>query len=142
MHPRIDIRSFYHEPTFTWSHLLWDVGSRRAAIVDPVLDYDAPSGRTHTRSAAGIMSVIEDAGLKLDWILETHAHADHLTAAQWFRDKTGARVAIGRDGRFVGCPWREVKQKRAVYPAEKALRSPRKHVGRVLVPTEGFESAA
>lgn len=101
MHPRIDIRSFYHEPTFTWSHLLWDVGSRRAAIVDPVLDYDAPSGRTHTRSAAGIMSVIEDAGLKLDWILETHAHADHLTAAQWFRDKTGARVAIGAGIRSV-----------------------------------------
>lgn len=101
MNSPFEIRSFYDTLTFTWSHLLWDVASRRAAIVDPVLDYDAPSGRTRTRSAEEIMSVVEGESLRLDWILETHAHADHLTAAQWFRDKTGARVAIGAGIRSV-----------------------------------------
>jgi glyoxylase-like metal-dependent hydrolase (beta-lactamase superfamily II) len=91
----IEIRSFYHQPTFTWSHLLWDNGSGRAAVIDPVLDYDAPSGRTRTQSAEEILAAIEDEGLRLDWILETHAHADHLTAADWLREKTSATVAIG-----------------------------------------------
>jgi glyoxylase-like metal-dependent hydrolase (beta-lactamase superfamily II) len=97
----IEIRSFYHQPTFTWSHLLWDTGSGRAAVIDPVLDYDAPSGRTRTASAAEILGVIEDGSLRLDWILETHAHADHLSAADWLREKTGAKVAIGAGIRSV-----------------------------------------
>lgn len=101
MNSGIEIRSFYHSPTFTWSHLLWDKTTRRAAVVDPVLDYDAPSGRTNTGSAEQIVGVIEEVGLHLDWILETHAHADHLTAADWLRDKTGASVAIGAGIRSV-----------------------------------------
>lgn len=91
----LNIKAFFDEPTFTVSYLVWDAATRTAAIIDPVLDYDPKSGRTSTASAEALLSAVRRADLKLDWILETHAHADHLSAGAWLRERTGARIVIG-----------------------------------------------
>ena len=91
----LNIKAFFDEPTFTVSYLVWDAATRTGAIIDPVLDYDPKSGRTSTTSAEALLSAVRQADLKLDWILETHAHADHLSAGAWLRERTGARIVIG-----------------------------------------------
>jgi len=88
------IDAFFDEPTFTVTYLVSDRASRRAAIVDPVLDYDHRSGRISTVSADRVLAKAAEQGLQIDWVLETHAHADHLTAAPHIKAKTGARVVI------------------------------------------------
>ena len=90
-----EVRALYHQPTFTFSYVAWDPGSRDAVIVDPVLDYDAASARTGTASAAALLAIVEQEGLTLKLILETHAHADHLSAAGYLRERSGAPVGIG-----------------------------------------------
>ena len=89
------ITAFFDRATYTVSYLVADPASRRAAIIDPVLDFDAKSGRTATTSAEKILAAVGSAGLTVDWILETHAHADHLSAAAFLKGKTGAAIAIG-----------------------------------------------
>lgn len=91
----LNIKAFFDEPTFTVSYLVWDGATRAAAIIDPVLDYDPKSGRTSTRSAEALLAAASQADLKLHWILETHAHADHLSAGAWLRERTNARIVIG-----------------------------------------------
>ncbi|WP_290873883.1 MBL fold metallo-hydrolase [Aquabacterium sp.] len=90
------VEAFFDPATWTVSYLVLDPATRQAAIVDPVLDYDPRSGRTHTTSAERILTRVREQDLSVAWILETHAHADHLSAAAWLRQQTGARVAIGR----------------------------------------------
>ena len=89
------IRSFFHEPTFTVTYLVWDEASRRAAVIDSVLDFDQKSGRTGTKSAQAVLDAIAEEGVTVDWLLETHAHADHLSAAPFLKAATGAPVVIG-----------------------------------------------
>ncbi|MDC8013659.1 MBL fold metallo-hydrolase [Tahibacter soli] len=94
------IDSFFHAATNTWSHVAAAGDGASAAIVDPVLDFDPVSGRVSAESAAAILACVHAHGLKVDWILETHAHADHLSAADWLRRRLAAdgaapRVAIG-----------------------------------------------
>jgi len=89
------VETFFHEATFTATHLAHDPTTRRAAIVDPVLDFDAKSGRTATRFADSVLDAAAKAGLTVEWVLETHVHADHLTAAQHIKRRTGARIGIG-----------------------------------------------
>ncbi|MGE0747075.1 MAG: MBL fold metallo-hydrolase [Rhodospirillales bacterium] len=89
------IRAFFDEPTNTVSYLVSDPATRRGAVIDPVLDFEQRSGKVSTRSADAILAAAREAGIAIDWVLETHAHADHLTAAPHIRAKTGARVAIG-----------------------------------------------
>jgi glyoxylase-like metal-dependent hydrolase (beta-lactamase superfamily II) len=91
--PLID--AFFDEPTFTVTYLVADPATRRAAVIDPVLDYDHRAGRTSTASAERVLAKAAERGLRVDWVLETHAHADHLTAAPHIRARTGAAVAIG-----------------------------------------------
>ena len=74
MNPHVE--SFFHRDGNTWSYVVRDAGSRAAAIIDPVLDYDAASGRTSTRSAQALVDHIDAHGLAVEWLLETHAHAD------------------------------------------------------------------
>lgn len=94
----LEVREFFHEKTSTWSYLLWDKGSREAAIIDPVLDFDPAAGRIGTQSARALLELAAAQGLEVRWLLETHAHADHLTAAGWLKRRLpGARTAIGRD---------------------------------------------
>ena len=90
------VASFHDAATGTFTHVVHAAEGGRAAIVDPVLDYDLASGAMHTASAERVLAYVAEHGLGVDWILETHAHADHLTAAAWLRERTGARVGIGR----------------------------------------------
>jgi glyoxylase-like metal-dependent hydrolase (beta-lactamase superfamily II) len=94
MNPHVE--SFHDKATFTFTHVVYDRDGGRAAVVDPVLDFDPASARTSTASADRVLAFLRGHGLTLDWILETHAHADHLTAAAHLRRETGAKVAIGR----------------------------------------------
>jgi glyoxylase-like metal-dependent hydrolase (beta-lactamase superfamily II) len=88
--------TFFHEPTFTASHVVADTGTGRAAIVDSVLDFDEKAGRTSTDAADEIIAFVEREGLTVDWLLETHAHADHLSAAPYLQDRLGGKLAIGQ----------------------------------------------
>jgi glyoxylase-like metal-dependent hydrolase (beta-lactamase superfamily II) len=94
MNPNVE--SFYDPATFTFTYVVYDRDGGRAAIVDPVLDFDPASARTSTVSADRVLGFVRGHGLTVDWILETHAHADHLTAAAYLKRETGAKVAIGR----------------------------------------------
>lgn len=89
------IQSFFDEQTFTVTYLVSDPTTRRAVIIDPVLDFDPKTARTATRSADKVLSAVKNGGLTVDWVLETHAHADHLSAAVYLKSATGAKVAIG-----------------------------------------------
>ena len=89
------VTAFFHEPTNTISYVVADPGTRVCAVVDSVLDYDDAAARTGTGHADRMIAHIEAEGLKLDWILETHVHADHLSAAPYFRDRLGGRIGIG-----------------------------------------------
>lgn len=89
------VRSFHHGDSGTWSHVVVDPATRNAAIVDPVLDFDVPSGLIRTTSAQRILEYVDTAGLRVEWILETHAHADHVSACAWLRERTGAKVGVG-----------------------------------------------
>lgn len=91
------IESFFDEPTFTVSHVVRDPGSNACAIIDSVLDYDPASGRTSTSSADALVDYVRREGLEAQWLLETHAHADHLSAAPYLQEKLGGRLAIGRE---------------------------------------------
>lgn len=93
--PAPRIRAFFDEPTFTVTYLLWDPETRAAAIIDPVLDFDQPSGAVRTASADAVLAAAGGEGLTVHWILETHAHADHLSAAGYLKAKTGAQIGIG-----------------------------------------------
>lgn len=95
------IKAFFDEPTNTISYLVADPATKRAAIVDPVLDYDHASGRASTKSVDVILDEAVALGLTIDWVLETHAHADHLSGAPYIKLKTGAKVGIGEHIREV-----------------------------------------
>ncbi|WP_114520886.1 MBL fold metallo-hydrolase [Altererythrobacter sp. ZODW24] len=91
------VRAFFDETTFTASFVVHDPALKRAAIIDSVLDFDQPSGRTSTKSADQIIDYVGAEDLQVDWLLETHAHADHLSAAPYLQEKLGGKLAIGRD---------------------------------------------
>ena len=95
------IQAFFDEPTNTVSYLIGDPDTRRAAIIDPVLDFDPSSGEVDTDSAEEILGFAESEGWTIEWVLETHAHADHLSAAPYIKAKTGARIGIGEHIRDV-----------------------------------------
>jgi glyoxylase-like metal-dependent hydrolase (beta-lactamase superfamily II) len=92
---RVIIQAFFDEPTNTVSYLVADPASNRAAVIDPVLDYDHSSGEVDTRSVDAILRVAVEKGYAIDWALETHAHADHLSGSPYVKAKTGARIGIG-----------------------------------------------
>lgn len=97
----LQVEGFFDPATWTISYLAWDGASGRAAIIDPVLDYDSKSGHTATQSADRMLGRLRQLGLALDWILETHAHADHLSAAQYIKAQAGGKIAIGAPIRAV-----------------------------------------
>jgi len=98
---RTTIQGFFDPMTWTVSYVVWDPATHRAAVIDPVLDYDFKSGHTSTTSADRILGYVRDHELKVDWILETHAHADHLSGARHLQSKVGGRIAIGENIRVV-----------------------------------------
>jgi glyoxylase-like metal-dependent hydrolase (beta-lactamase superfamily II) len=106
---RATVQPFFHADSGTWSYVVCDPATRAAAIVDPVLDFDLKSGRTGTAAAQSLLDYVIGHGMTVEWILETHAHADHLTAAQWLQSRLpDARVAIGSGIRTVQSTFRAV----------------------------------
>jgi glyoxylase-like metal-dependent hydrolase (beta-lactamase superfamily II) len=95
------VKGFFDEETFTASYVIADPETGIAAIIDSVLDFDQPSGRTSTASADAIIAYVRERRLTVEWLLETHAHADHLSAAPYLQDRLGGRIAIGREIRAV-----------------------------------------
>jgi glyoxylase-like metal-dependent hydrolase (beta-lactamase superfamily II) len=95
--PSPEVTTFFHEPTFTACHVVADPSAKRAAIVDSVLDFDEKSGRTSTEAADELVDFVRSRGLAVDWLLETHAHADHLSAAPYLQENLGGKIAIGKD---------------------------------------------
>ena len=96
-----DVQAFFDPATYTVSYVVADPATRECAIIDSVLDYDPKAGRTATRSAAKIIDFVRGRRLRTQWILETHAHADHLSAAQFLQGKLGGTIAIGEHIRDV-----------------------------------------
>ena len=96
-----EVKSFFDPATSTFTHVIYDAPGGTAAVVDSVLDYDPKSGRTSTKSADEVLAFLAGERLRLAWILETHAHADHVSAAQYLREKLGGRIAIGASIRTV-----------------------------------------
>jgi glyoxylase-like metal-dependent hydrolase (beta-lactamase superfamily II) len=91
-----EVRSFFHEGSNTVCHVVQAPGAEHCAIIDAALDYDQAAGRTGTTFADGIVSYVREHGLTVDWILETHAHADHLSAAPYLKQQLGGQIGIGQ----------------------------------------------
>ncbi|MBW8368203.1 MAG: MBL fold metallo-hydrolase [Arenimonas sp.] len=104
-----DVLPFFHADTSTWSYLVSDPATREAAIIDPVLDFDPKSGRTATTSAQQLLDAVKDLQLHVRWIIETHAHADHLSAGHWLKPQLpDALLSIGEGIRKVQKTFRPI----------------------------------
>jgi glyoxylase-like metal-dependent hydrolase (beta-lactamase superfamily II) len=92
---RATIQAFFDPQTWTVSYVVGDTASKHAAVIDPVMDYDFKSGHTGTQSADALLGYVQASGMTVQWILETHAHADHLSGARYIQEKVGGKIAIG-----------------------------------------------
>ncbi len=113
-----EVKPFRHESTGTWSYVVADPSTGKCAIVDPVLDYDPKSGRSSAASADGIATFTRESGLECQWILETHAHADHLSAAPWLQAAVGGKIAIGQGIREVQKTFRTILNLESGFPVD------------------------
>jgi glyoxylase-like metal-dependent hydrolase (beta-lactamase superfamily II) len=102
------VQHFFDEPTATLSYVVWDEETRSAVLIDSLLDFDAKSGRTRTRSCQAVARFLDERRLSLPLVLDTHAHADHLTGMPFFRERYGARTAIGAEIRQVQAIFRRI----------------------------------
>jgi len=102
------IRAFFDEPTNTVSYLVWNPDERRGVVIDPVLDFDPASGTVDDGSVEEILKSAKADGITIDWVLETHVHADHLSGAPLIKARTGAKVAIGEHVRDVQTIFRPI----------------------------------
>jgi glyoxylase-like metal-dependent hydrolase (beta-lactamase superfamily II) len=105
-HP--EVIGFYHEASGSIAYLVIDPATKHAAIVDPVLDYDEKSGRVSFEAADELLAAVKERGLTIDWILDTHAHADHFSAASYLKEKLGAPIAIGEKITVVQQLWQKI----------------------------------
>jgi glyoxylase-like metal-dependent hydrolase (beta-lactamase superfamily II) len=102
------IRAFFDEPTNTVSYLVWNPDTQRGVVIDPVLDFDPASGLVDDGSVKELLDSAEQLGITIDWVLETHVHADHLSGAPLIKQRTGAKVAIGEHVRDVQTIFRPI----------------------------------
>ncbi len=92
---KTNVKTFFDPATYTATHIVWDTNTNKAAIIDSVCDYDPKSGRTSHSSADQVIAFVKAEKLAVEWILETHVHADHLTAAPYLKEKLGGKIGIG-----------------------------------------------
>lgn len=116
MNPSVE--SFFDDVTSTFTHVVYESPGSPAIIIDPVLDYDPKSGRTRPISADAAIEFVRANDLKVEWILETHAHADHLSSAQYLKDRLGGRTAIGEHIRAVQSVFRDIFNLGADFPVD------------------------
>ena len=102
------IRAFFDEPTNTVSYLVWDPDSMRGVAIDPVLDFDPAAGTVDDGSVDELLAAAKEEGVEIEWVLETHVHADHLSGAPLIKKRTGAKVAIGEHVREVQTIFRPI----------------------------------
>jgi len=98
---RPEVNAFFHAPTNTFSYVVWDPATQKAAVLDTVLDYDAASGRTGRESADAMIAFVRARGLSVEWVIDTHVHADHLSAAPYVQSSLGGKLGIGEHIRSV-----------------------------------------
>ncbi|MGO4839678.1 MBL fold metallo-hydrolase, partial [Rhizobiaceae sp. 2RAB30] len=112
-----DVAAFFDKRTFSIQYVVSDPATGKCAIIDPVLDFDEKSGATATRNADAILAHIRERGLEVEWILDTHPHADHFSAARYLKEKTGAPTAIGEKVTEVQQLWKAIYN-RPAFPAD------------------------
>ncbi|MFZ5834391.1 MAG: MBL fold metallo-hydrolase [Pseudomonadota bacterium] len=112
------VTGFFDTATFTVSYVVQDPGSRACAIIDPVLDFDAAAGRTHTQSADRIIAHIRAKELQLQWLIETHVHADHITASPYLQEKLGGKIVIGEAVTTVQKVFAEIFNTKSDFPPD------------------------
>ena len=105
---RTKTQAFFDPKTWTVTYVVSDPATQRAAVIDPVLDYDFKSGHTSTTSADEVLAYVANHALRVDWILETHAHADHLSGARYLQQRVGGRIAIGENIREVQATFKKL----------------------------------
>ena len=98
---RPSVKAFFHPSTFTFSYVVWDPATLQAAVLDAVLDYDAASARTGHAFADAVVAFVQQEKLSVQWVMETHVHADHLSAAPYIQAQLGGKLAIGEHIRSV-----------------------------------------
>ena len=108
MSERTTSQAFFDPTTGTVTYVVWEPATRYAAIIDPVLDYDFKSGHTGTISADQVLACVAENALQVDWILETHAHADHLSSARYLEQRVGGKIAIGENIRVVQATFKKL----------------------------------
>ncbi|MGE3772977.1 MAG: MBL fold metallo-hydrolase [Gammaproteobacteria bacterium] len=131
MNPQV--KHFFDKTTWTLSYVVYDAPGGTAAIIDSVLDYDPKSGRTKTASADQVIAFVQEQKLDIAWILETHAHADHMSASQYLRDKLGGRIGIGAQITRVQETFKQV------FNLEPALATDGSQFDRLFADGERFE---
>ncbi len=108
MNTRTTTQAFFDPKTWTVTYVVWNPATLRAAVIDPVLDYDFKSGHTSSASADQVLAYVAEHALQVDWILETHAHADHLSGARYLQQRIGGRIAIGENIRAVQATFKKL----------------------------------
>ena len=112
------VKPFWDEPTGSWQYVFHDPATMKGAIVDPVLNYDPQAGATQTHSAEEILAYVKDAGIEVVWILDTHPHADHFSAAPFLKERLGAPTAIGEHVVKVQKLWKDIYNLSADFPTD------------------------
>jgi glyoxylase-like metal-dependent hydrolase (beta-lactamase superfamily II) len=112
------VKPFWDEPTGSWQYVFHDPATMKGAVVDPVLNYDPQAGATQTHSAEEILAYVQDAGIEIVWILDTHPHADHFSAAPWLKERLGAPTAIGEHVVTVQKLWKDIYNLPADFPTD------------------------
>ncbi|WP_349359117.1 MBL fold metallo-hydrolase [Stappia sp.] len=112
------VKPFWDDATGSWQYVFHDPETMKGAIVDPVLDFDPRSGATSTANAERLLAYVRETGIELVWILDTHPHADHFSAAQWLKDQTGAPTAIGEKVVGVQALWQKLYNLPADFPVD------------------------
>ena len=102
------VKSFWDAPTGSWQYVFHDPATMKGAIVDPVMNYDPNAGAITSQSAQALLDYLRDAGIEVVWILDTHPHADHFSAAPWLAERLGAPTAIGDHVTEVQALWKEI----------------------------------